>query len=221
MGAVIWKQVPSNGVMQAELVEVHRAECPLNAGEGLANYCYNNPSKYRWHTSIGQDGTRWRHLRADQEGIHSAGLNHKAIGIECVGYSASSEWPEAMMDALALEIVERCEEAGLVPTRYTVVIGHIDDHLHGGTSTHTDPCCKMDWDDLMGRVWAIWKPEEEDDLPYTEAQLKNLFRQAANDLAPTKFVNGQMDRVQGDPRPTEEGPRQDGWDYADKLLPSE
>lgn len=59
---------------------------------------------------------------------------------------------------------------------------------------------------------------EEDDLPYTEKQLSEIVRKAVNDVAPTKFSNGQMDRVQDKPRPTTEGPRQDGWDYADALL---
>lgn len=158
------KPVPSAGSMAPRCIVIHRAENGLSNGAGLAAYCYyGSPSKYRWHWSVGGGGQAFKHLDWNEAGVHSAGLNDFAAGIEQDGRAHIDPWPDAQVRTTALIVADFCRFIGKAPSR-DFIIGHSEDYKFGGTSTHTDPGPAFPWTKFMGYVNDAYAGEEENEV---------------------------------------------------------
>ena len=180
------------GFLAAEVLVVHVSQ--NNSGLSVANYCVSNPSSYRWHWTIGQDGQAWKHLEFGRRGAHDAGINDISVGIEHAGFCEPSTQPltvfknnPAQLTSSAMVCAEFAKAIGKVPSR-DWIIGHSEDSKYGGTSTHQDPGSKWPWDDYMKLVTQFY---EEDDMALT-----------GNEYNALAFLYGQQRRAKGNPVPT-------------------
>jgi hypothetical protein len=75
------------------------------------------------------------------------------------------------------------------------VIGHVDWTVGAQDGTHTDPGPNYPWDVVIAKARAYAAPEE-DDLPYTEAQLRKMIaEEVANAMNNPKVMDGAWQRA--------------------------
>lgn len=198
----------SYGPLTPDFCVIHVSQ--NNSGLSVANYCLSNPNGYRWHWTVGQDGTAWKHLDYNEEGAHDAGLNQRSIGIEHAGYckplpngvSKATTFSAniAQLSASAQIVADFAHYLGKSPSR-DWIIGHEEDAKYGGTSTHQDPGEKWPWDDYMAMVKFYYAGG--DDMA--------LAGQEQDALA---YIWGQQRKAQGGGRPTAYDPKPDALDSA-------
>ena len=156
------------GSISPKVLVIHKTTGDKDDGADAAAYCRNHPEGYRWHWTVGYDGTAWKHAEFNDLMAHAAGINSLSVGIE--NDLGSGDAPsEAMLEATASIAAAFCHFIGRTPDR-DFIIGHVEDDLAtrdgspgdewtrwGGDSSHTDPRPAWDWDDFMRRVQAHYK----------------------------------------------------------------
>jgi hypothetical protein len=131
------------------LLVLHYAVMAPGPALGLASYCHSNPFGYRWHESIGSDGSCYRCGKIGQIGAHDMGINSKSYGIETTANSGTEmrRYPK-LMNQLARRAATFAIDTSRKPSR-DFIIGHYEDAKFGGTSTHVDTTPGWDWGEFM------------------------------------------------------------------------
>lgn len=138
-------------------------------GSNTAAYCKTNPHGARWHWTVGNDGTVWRHLDWHEVGAHDAGINSISNGIEhCGSYETPWKSYPAQQTSSALITASFCLFTDQEPDR-NFIIGHVEDGLStrayssgtftnwGGDSTHGDGGKEWPWPEYMAQVETIYE----------------------------------------------------------------
>lgn len=127
-----------------------------------------------WHFTVGGAGSAYKNLEFWEEGAHDLGANSITVGIE--HDTAGPVTPE-MLETSARIAAAWCHWRGRRPSR-RIIIGHVEDHLIGGDSTHTDPTQPgpWDWDRYMDLVHDAYEGRWLADMGMTEQEKEQFDR---------------------------------------------
>jgi N-acetyl-anhydromuramyl-L-alanine amidase AmpD len=121
------------------LIVVHATEGSREAGdrdlENLGAFFGESKNQVSSHVATNGDGHSARFVPDNLAAWHVAGYNSVALGIEQIGHTADTHWPQAEVEETARWIARWSKAYGVPIGKASVSDGHV---LSGGVARHSD-----------------------------------------------------------------------------------